>query len=42
MTDATAPMIRPERHARPIDSAAFGVVEKPLSYDPPTGAVRVL
>ena len=45
MTDATAPIIRPERHACPIDSAAFGVVEKPLStwekiYN--IGAVRKL
>ena len=45
MTEATAPVIRPERHARPVDAATFGVVEKPLStwekiYN--VGAVRKL
>jgi len=45
MTQAAATMPRPERHARPIDPSAFGVVEKPLSvweriYN--VGAVRKL
>jgi NitT/TauT family transport system permease protein len=31
MTDATASFARPERQGQPIPTAAFGVVEKPLS-----------
>src|SRR5512143_514871 len=31
MSDAPPPADRPERHARPVAAAAFGVVEKPLS-----------
>src|SRR6185295_2703672 len=31
MTDAAATVLRPERHVQPIDSSAFGVVQKPLS-----------
>src|SRR5688572_15901504 len=45
MTETAASAIRPERHARPVDSAAFGVIQKPLStweriYN--IGAVRKL
>jgi len=31
MSDSTTAMMRPERHEQPIESSAFGVVEKPLS-----------